>query len=503
MATLIETREAARRELARRSLSHFVKQAWHVIEPGTQLVWSWVMQLVCDHVQAVATGHGDKNNLIVNIPPGFSKSTIISVCLPAWLWLNRPETRMICVSGSQDVALRDSMKCREILKSDWYKSFGCDWDFAEDQDAKGLFKNTRTGFRSAKSSGARITGDRADLIIVDDPNDAQQAMSEAHLSAIRDWWDIAAANRLSDMRTGKRIIIQQRLAEGDLTGHCMSKQPGDWEHLRLRQTAEIDDVGRISGDPRKVGELLCPERFPQSVLNGELARMGSMAYSGQHQQNPVPADGAIFKQAWFKRWTMEIIDGVEYIIHGQTRSRVDKCQRFITADTASSTKTTADNTALCDCLRAPNGDMIVLQVLAGRWEVPETRSKIIGLWDSGKIDYVGVETAQAGIGIIQDLRNYGVLVRELKADKDKLTRSVALQILSEQGRVYLPDDAELMHELLTFPLGKHDDRVDACVYAALQIKGVLFYCGDSFGATGEGNDPPPPSYAERMDRMFS
>lgn len=499
----LDAKVAALKELARRSLSHFVKQSWHVIEPGTPLVWSWVMQLVCDHVQEIATGKSDKNNLIVNIPPGYSKSTIISVCLPAWLWLNRPETRMICVSGSQDVALRDSMKCREILKSDWYKSFGCDWDFAEDQDAKGLFKNTRTGFRSAKSAGARITGDRADLIIVDDPNDAQQAMSEAHLSSIRDWWDIAAANRLSDMRTGKRIIIQQRLAEGDLTGHCLSKQPGEWQHLRLRQTAEHDDVGRIVGDHRNVGDLLCPERFPKSVLNGERARMGSMAYSGQHQQNPVPADGAIFKQKWFKRWLKETIDGIEYIVHGQTRSKASECSRFICADTASSTKTTADNTALCDCLRAPNGDMIVLAVYAGRWEVPETRARIMDIWNTGNIDYVGIETAQAGIGIIQDLTNAGVLVRELKADKDKLTRSVALQILAEQGRVYIPDDSELIHELLTFPLGKHDDRVDACVYAALQIKTASFYCGNSFGSDGKGHEPTPPTYAERIERMFA
>jgi hypothetical protein len=167
--TPIAAAAAARAELAKRSLAHFVKQSWHVIEPGTALVWSWPMQVVCDHVQALVEGRLTKNNLIVNIPPGYSKSTIISVCLPAWMWLRRPETRMICVSGSHDVALRDSMKCREILKSEWYKSFGHDWEFSDDQDAKGLFKNTRTGFRSAKSAGARITGDRADLIVCDDP----------------------------------------------------------------------------------------------------------------------------------------------------------------------------------------------------------------------------------------------------------------------------------------------------------------------------------------------
>lgn len=160
---------AARAELARRSLAHFVKQSWHVIEPGTELLWSWPMQAICDYMQNLLENKLGKNNLAVSCPPGLGKSTIISVCLPAWLWLRRPETRIICVSGSHDVALRDSMKCREVLKSEWYRGFGCDWEFSEDQDAKGLFKNTRTGFRSAKSAGSRITGDRADLIVCDDP----------------------------------------------------------------------------------------------------------------------------------------------------------------------------------------------------------------------------------------------------------------------------------------------------------------------------------------------
>lgn len=326
-------------------------------------------------------------------------------------------------------------------------------------------------------------------------------MSEAHLSAIRDWWDLAAANRLSDMRTGKRIIIQQRLAEGDLTGHCLSKQRSQWSHLCLRQIAEPDDVGRTLGDPRKAGELLCPERFPQDIIEGERARMGSMAFAGQHQQNPVPAEGAIFKQHWFKRWQMVHEEGEDIIIHGQHRTPIRLCSRYICADTASSTKTTADNTALADCLRMPNADMVVLAVHAGRWEVPETRARILGAWRGGKFDYVGIESAASGIGIIQDLRNAGITIKELKADKDKLTRSIPLQVMAEQGRVYLPDDAELMHELLTFPVGKKDDRVDALAHAANGCQLPAIYCGNSFDTDGDV-PAPPMTYAERMNRMF-
>ena len=152
--------QSIRAEKARRSLATFVRQAWPIIEPSTPLVWNWHLDVICSRVQALVEGKLPRRNLIINVPPGSMKSTILAVCLPAWVWLRNPGWRAIMASGNEGVAIRDSMKCRDIIDSDWYRGlFRPGWGFSKDQNAKGHYKNTATGFRMAISAGARITGD--------------------------------------------------------------------------------------------------------------------------------------------------------------------------------------------------------------------------------------------------------------------------------------------------------------------------------------------------------
>ena len=113
-ALLPWTLEDVEAELARRSLAEFVRQAWHVIEPGTPLVWGWAVEVICDHVQALVEDRLGKNNLDINVPPGSMKSTIVSVCLPAWRWIDHPHWRVVCSSGSDGIAQRD-----QLLQGSW------------------------------------------------------------------------------------------------------------------------------------------------------------------------------------------------------------------------------------------------------------------------------------------------------------------------------------------------------------------------------------------------
>src|SRR6266851_2942076 len=108
-----------RAERMRRSLAEFVKGAWPIIEPATPLVWNWHMDAICEHVQALVQNKLGKNNLIINVPPGSSKSTIVSVCAPAWIWIYRPAYRGVFASGNDKVRTRDSLKCRMILEDAW------------------------------------------------------------------------------------------------------------------------------------------------------------------------------------------------------------------------------------------------------------------------------------------------------------------------------------------------------------------------------------------------
>src|SRR5712671_4877999 len=113
--------KAINAQLARLSLAEFVRQAWPILEPDTPLAWNWHIDVMCDHAQALIEGRLANRNLVVNVPPGSLKSTIFSVCLPAWRWVEKPGWRGLFTSGSERIALRDSMKCRELLESRWYR----------------------------------------------------------------------------------------------------------------------------------------------------------------------------------------------------------------------------------------------------------------------------------------------------------------------------------------------------------------------------------------------
>src|SRR5690606_38410943 len=136
-------------EKARRSLAHFFRQAWHVLNPGTRLLWSWHLDAICLHVQRVvedwakartALNLGEDfeqliQNLLVNVPPRTAKSLIISVMAPAWAWLHWPDLTLLCLSSNPDVAKRDSEFCRTVIESEWYqRSFEPNWRTTNDAE---------------------------------------------------------------------------------------------------------------------------------------------------------------------------------------------------------------------------------------------------------------------------------------------------------------------------------------------------------------------------------
>src|SRR5689334_17075910 len=107
------TLTAVEREQATRHLAEFVRQAWMIVEPATPLVWGWHMDAVCEHLEAVSNGR--LRNLVIEIPPGSSKSTIVSVMWPVWHWLLNPATRFLTGSYAIGLATRDALRSRRII----------------------------------------------------------------------------------------------------------------------------------------------------------------------------------------------------------------------------------------------------------------------------------------------------------------------------------------------------------------------------------------------------
>lgn len=293
----LPTNEEIDRELATRSFRDFARQAWEHIpgEGDTPIIWNWHMDIFCDELEALVRGKAPKRNLVINVPPGSAKSSFVCVLLPAWVWLWWPEWTSLFISGAEDVSMRDSMKCRGLMVSDWYKGFGCPWKMAADQDAKGWFRNTKGGERQATTIGSKGTGKRVHAIFFDDPNDTKDT-SEAKLRAVIDSYRLRFQNRMKSMRTGIRCLIQQRTHMQDLTGWILANDADSWSRICIRQEFEPNDPDRHPLDPRtERGELFFSEREDQAAVESQRATLGAVGFAGQHQQRPIPAEGGLFR----------------------------------------------------------------------------------------------------------------------------------------------------------------------------------------------------------------
>lgn len=290
------------KELDRRKsvrLAEFVKLAWHVLEPATELKWGWSLDAICEHLEAVSKGQ--ILNLLMNVPPGCMKSLLTGVFFPAWEWgpLSRQFLRFLGTAHKQELAVRDNLKCRRLIQSEWYQSR---WPIVltGDQNAKTKFENERTGFREAMAFQS-MTGSRGDRVILDDPLSVDSANSEADLRSAEITFTEALPTRLNNAQSAK-IVIMQRLHERDTSGIILSREL-DYVHLCLPMEFEPERkcTTRIGfSDPRtKLGELLFPERFPQETVDDLKRAMGSYATAGQFQQRPAPREGGMFKRAWF------------------------------------------------------------------------------------------------------------------------------------------------------------------------------------------------------------
>lgn len=288
-----------------RSLSAYQRAAWHVVEPQTPYIHNWHVDAITEHLEAVTSGQ--IRNLLINIPPRHEKSLNVSVFWPTWVWTAQPHIQWLYSSYVQALSTRDSVKCRRVIQSPWYQErWGHGFRMTGDQNVKTRYENDKNGYRIATSVGGAGTGDGGDIIVVDDPHNVLEGESDKKREAVLTWWDEVMSTRLNNPQTGAKVIVMQRVHERDLSGHVLEQ--GGYEHLMIRAEYVLTTHVSVTGfrDPRtKQGDLLWPERFPQSVIDDLKIRLGDYAYSGQCQQEPTARKGGLFERGWF-----EVVDEV-------------------------------------------------------------------------------------------------------------------------------------------------------------------------------------------------
>jgi predicted phage terminase large subunit-like protein len=470
---------AAQAELSRRHLIEFVKLGWHTIEPAQPYVHGWHMDAIAQHLEAVASG--EITRLLINVPPGTSKSTLVGVFFPMWLWgpQDRPSTRIVGVAHEQSLGVRDNLKCRRLVSSDWYsRLWGDRVKLMRDQNEKINFENAATGFRQV-ATPSNITGRRGDIVILDDPLSAENANSEVEREKVNLWFREALPTRLNNPDSSAIVVVMQRLHERDVSGLILTEGLG-YEHLMLPMEFEPERKCYTSigfEDPRtEDGELLFPERFPPEVVERDKKVMGSYAWAGQAQQRPAPREGGLFKLSWFADKIVDVApEG------GRT------CRAWDLAGTVKKSGNRPDWTVGVKVRRV--GSSYYVEGVSRFQDSPGVVASTIKTWAAtdprGTIIRLPQDPGQAGKAqaesLIAMLAGYDVRTSPVTGDKETRARPAAVQ--AEAGNVYLVRgewNQTFLDELCTFPMGTHDDQVDALADALNELALGAGYDWDAF-----------------------
>ncbi len=470
---------------AEEKLLDFIKQGWGQIEPGVDFVSGWAVEAICDHLEAVSHGHIKK--LLINVPPGCTKSMTTNVFFPAWEWgpRKRPNLRYISCSYAQELSIRDNVRGRDVIYSDWYQqNWGNEFSFKSDVNAKILYENNVAGWRKAASSGAALTGFRGDRIIVDDPHAVQESESEQKRETTLMWFTETLPTRLNDLDESVIIVIMQRVHERDVSGLILAKELG-YEHLMLPMEYEperrcktyimLDGKKKLFfKDPRKKdGQLLWPERFSakgvEDLKQTFRAMGGTYAEAGQLQQRPAPRGGGMFQKKDFT-----IIENIK---------EVGKIRKIVRGwDLAGSKRKQSPYTASVKIGITIDNDIVIMNADRGRWTPGQVNKEVkdAAVNDGYTVDQdLPQDPGQAGKAQISAfaklLAGYPFVHSTESGSKEDRARPLAAQC--EAGNVYMLrgewNDA-FVGEAAVFPAGEFKDQIDAAsrAYARLIRKKI-------------------------------
>jgi predicted phage terminase large subunit-like protein len=438
--------------LLRTKLRYFVQKVFYTVFPGSAYLHNWHIDAIV--YQLMRVNAGDCPRLLISQPPRSLKSLSVSVAFVAWVLGHDPSRRIIVVSYSSELAAELHRQFRMVIDSAWYRSLFPAMRPAKDTGAE--LVTTAGGSRYATTVGGTLTGRGADLIIIDDPLKAEDALSELARKRVNEWYGGTLVSRLNDKDTGRIVLVMQRLHEDDLAGHLL--QAGGWHHLDLPAVATEDRdiaIGRTRLFRRRTGDLLHPERENRAVLDRIKAETGSLQFSAQYQQRPVPLEGNLIKRDWFRCYEQLPAAGAPgYVVQSW--------------DTAMMTGSGNDY-SVCTTWRILQNDFYLMDLYRDRQQYPDLRRAVAALAARYNADAVLIEDAGPGMVMLQDLQrdtpNGMPRPIGIKPEGSKADRMAAQSFRIEAGQVHLPADApwldDFLLELLAFPHGKHDDQVDS------------------------------------------
>lgn len=223
-------------EILRKDLLAFIHRSFLELNPAATFQYNWHLEVIAQGLEDVA--YGGCNRLIINVPPRHLKSHSASVAFPAWFLGHAPDKQVLCVSYAQDLSDNLARNSRRLMTSPFYQAL-FDTRISNTRDTVSDFETTEGGYRFSTSVGGVLTGRGADLIVIDDPLKADDALSEARRKSVNEWYDNTLRSRLNSQEEGAIIIIMQRLHMDDLVAHVQETE--EWTVLSFSAIAEEDE----------------------------------------------------------------------------------------------------------------------------------------------------------------------------------------------------------------------------------------------------------------------
>lgn len=441
---------------------------------------------------------GDIKRLIINIPPGYTKTEMSVVNWIPRIMAKYPRAKFLHASYSGSLAEENSMKVKDTIRLEEYQELWPKVRINPNMSANKKWYNTSGGGMIAVPAGGQVTGFRAGrmedgftgALVVDDPIKPMDALSDAKRKHVNDNYINTLASRLATEDV-PIIIIMQRVHMEDLCGFLLKGGSGEyWHHLCLPVLIEDDGVENYPAEyTHGIPIKHCLPKGPlwerkHNLEQIEVLKKAPFKFDSQYMQNPASPGSQIFHDEWW----------------GYYDEIPDLRAVYIYADTASKTKTHNDYSVFLVVGLTKDGRLAILDVVRGKWEAPELLREAEAIWNKfWKDPYDGIprcrkikiEDKSSGTGLIQQLRRtLGRKVHGIPRERDKYSRAIAAQPEICEGKVLLPsgptqcttatwvsDFKKEFREFRGDMSHAHDDQCDPTFDAVedLLINGVSFY----------------------------
>lgn len=435
-------------------------QYWFKAIEKYNFIVNWHHEAICEHLEAVY--NGDLQHLIINVPPGYSKTKLVTDMFCSWSFARADVAKIahpnfIHTSYSQDLVHRNSNQVKNIIKHERFKQFFSGVEIDNKNDSATSWKTTKQGGFLAVSSMGQITGFHAGrklddgnfygALIIDDPLKPADADSDVEREKVNRWITGVVESRLSFPKKTPIVLIMQRVHERDLCGYIKSGNTGlNFEELVLPIIDENRPLKR-----RILWEFMHDENQINSL------KKDPYTFASQYMQNPRPEGGGIFQSSYWQRYTH--LPELEH--------------KVITVDIAVTEKTQSDYT-VCHCWGKYLNKVYLIDSI--RFKTEDPSQKIADFYNKHRPRTLYVEKNAYGTGIISNLKNnYGIPVQAVWQSKDKIARAKDVISYCASGFVHIPEQAEwvsdLILELETFPNAQHDDQVDCLTLGIEKLLG--------------------------------